>query len=321
MSESPRQTVVGPEQTGRIDRVVQAMTGLSRSRVQALFDNGCVTWNQEPCVNVAHRVVEGDQVALNYDPQRRYRSPRKAWSDRTFSIVFEDSELLVVNKSARVLTVTQDHGLDRNTLEERVGLYLKSQQRQKPILVHRMDRGMSGLMVIAKTPPAARGLQSQFFQHAAKQVYTAIVLGTDLPRNGEIQSRVAVGNNLDQYSTDSETEGELSTTLFQTLQVLPYATLLTAETQPGQPSHIRLHFSERGNPVLGDQRYTRKHTNRMRRQEKAEFAEELELAGWKKNFLAMHCSQLAFEHPQTGKAVSFESPLPKAMGLYLRGRK
>lgn len=321
MSDSPRSTVVTPDQVGRVDRVVQAMTGLSRSRVQALFDNGCVTCNQQPCGNVAHRVAAGDLIQLNYDPQRRYRSPRKAWSDRTFSIVSEDSELLVVNKSARVLTVTQDHGLDRNTLEERVGLYLKSQQRQKPILVHRMDRGMSGLMVIAKTPLAARGLQPQFFQHAARQVYTAIVLGTGLPSQGQFQSYVAIGNNLDQYSTDSESAGELSTTHFKTLQTLPYSTLLTAETEPGEPSHIRLHLSEQGHPVLGDRRYIRKHTNRMRRQEKADFGEALELAGWKKNFLAMHCSQLSFRHPGTGEMLTFEAPLPKAMVLYLRGRQ
>ena len=321
MPKETRQCEVSAEQTGRIDRVIQSMTGLSRSRVQGLFDQGCVRCNDEPCTNVAQRVTMGDQVQLDFDPGQGYRPAKKQWTDRTFSILLEDDAVLIVNKSAKVLTVEQDNGLDRNTLEERVAIYLKAKARRKPILMNRLDRGMSGIVVFAKTPEAAAGLQPQFAQHQTRRRFTAVVAGADLPEKGEVQSYVAVGENLDQYSTNDPTEGELSTTFYQRLQVLSGATLISAHPQQGQPNHIRLHMAEEGFPVLGDKRYIRKITAHMRRRETAEALERYQHPGWNKSFMAMHASHLSLQHPSTGKKINLEATLPKAMSVFIRGHR
>lgn len=312
---------VAPDQTGRIDRIVQKMTDLSRSRVQALFDHGCVQLNQQPCGNVAQRVAAGDVVALQYDPGQGYRPQKKPWTDRTFSVVFEDDHLLVANKSAKVLTIEQDDRPDRNTLLERVGLYLKAQSRRTPHLVHRLERGMSGLIVFAKTLPAAQHLQSQFLTHQPRRRFTVVVAGTGLPDQGSFQSYVATGENLEQYSTEDKSIGELSTTHYQVLQVLGGATLLTVRPEVGQPNHIRLHLAEQGYPVLGDRRYIDKFSRRLRRTQREERLEIWKHPGWRKSFLAMHASHLSLIHPATGKTVGWEATIPKAMSAFVRGHR
>ncbi len=92
------------------------------------------------------RVKPGDRVNVCYDPQQGYREKRKKWTDRTFSIVYEDQHVVVVNKSANVLTVATDHG-ERNTLVSRISHYLKHTSHQREAhVVHRLDRGVSGLV-------------------------------------------------------------------------------------------------------------------------------------------------------------------------------
>ena len=104
-------------ESGRVDHVVQTLTSLSHSKMRGLFDHGCVNVNGQPCMHAGMQVKSGDQVDVCYDPQQGYREKRKKWADRTFSIVYEDQHIIVVNKSANVLTVATDHG-ERNTLDQ-----------------------------------------------------------------------------------------------------------------------------------------------------------------------------------------------------------
>jgi 23S rRNA pseudouridine1911/1915/1917 synthase len=293
---------VTEEQTGRIGAVVQALTKLSHSKLRGLFDHGCVTVNGKPCDVTGMQVRGGDKVQVRYDPQQGYPEKKKKWTDRTFQIVFEDEHLLVVNKSANVLTIATDHG-ERNTLENRLTLYLKrTGHKRKAFVVHRLDRGVSGLLVFAKSPQILSALQEQFKQRKPERVYIAIVAGHLKPASGTFRSYLVTGDNLDQFSTREPGQGELAITHYQTHKELPDTTVVEVRLETGRRNQIRVHFADHGHPVLGDPRYNRK----LARHER-----------WPKTRLALHATSLGFTHPATGKLMQFHAGLPNLMTRFI----
>ncbi len=112
---------VDDSQAGRVDVVVQKAVGVSRGQVRGLIDHGCVTVNRRACSTCAHTVASGDLVEVTYDTHRRYHEKKTSWSDRTFHVVFEDDDLIVVDKAAGVLTVPTDWN-EKNTLVDRLSL-------------------------------------------------------------------------------------------------------------------------------------------------------------------------------------------------------
>lgn len=319
MGITKKTCTVTAEQIGRVDRVIQSLTELSRSKVQALFDHGFVSVNDQPCSNVAQRVALGDVVLLQYDPHQGYKEKKKPWSDRTFSNVFEDEHLIVVNKVARVLTVATDTGDEENTLQARVQRYVQLQNRRHgALVVHRLDREASGLIVFAKNAAAEKSLHDQFHNRRPFRQYSAIVFGTVATETGSFQSYVAVGENLDHYSTWDKEEGVLSVTHYQCTALLDNATLVNAYSEAGHPNQIRLHFAQAGHPVLGDERYIRKIAARERDRNQKKAQAKLSHPNWTKNRMAIHASKLSFVHPATEATVTFESPIPKAMALFMK---
>ena len=151
---------VTKELEGRIDLMVRSLLDLPRSKLTALFEHGCVTLNKTPCDNPAARVGAGDRVVVTYDPNQGYSAKKRPWSDRTFTIIHEDDQVLVVNKAAGVLTVPTNKE-ETNTLLERITTYLSIKKKNhEAYLIHRLDRGMSGVMVFGKTPKAAKQLRT-----------------------------------------------------------------------------------------------------------------------------------------------------------------
>jgi 23S rRNA pseudouridine1911/1915/1917 synthase len=287
---------------GRIDHVVRALTSLSHSKIRGLFDHGCVNVNGQPCLHAGMTVKSGDQVDVRYDPQQGYREKKKKWVDRTFLIVYEDEHIIVVNKSANVLTVATDHG-ERNTLDSRISHYLKHSSRQREAFAaHRLDRGVSGLLVFAKSPAILGRLQDQFKQRKPKRLYIAIVAGILKPSRGTFRSYLETGDNLDQFSTRKESQGQLAITHYRVLKELRDTTVVEVQLETGRRNQIRVHFADHGHPVLGDSRYRRKDAMHER---------------WPTKRLALHAISLGFEHPATGKQLQFETELPKSMQRFI----
>jgi 23S rRNA pseudouridine1911/1915/1917 synthase len=287
---------------GRADRVVQTLTSLSHSKMRGLFDHGCITVNGVPCVRAGMRVKTGDQLNVCYDPQQGYPEKRRKWTDRTFSIVFEDQHLIVVNKSAGVLTVATEHG-ERNTLISRISHYLKhSGHRREAFVVHRLDHGVSGLLVFAKSPAILRTLQEEFKQRKPARLYVAIVAGILKPSEGTFRSFLQTGDNLDQFSTRKESKGQLAITHYRVLSFLRDTTVVQVQLETGRRNQIRVHFAERGHPVLGDGRYRPKQAMHER---------------WPMKRIALHAVSLGMQHPVTGERLQFECELPNSMQRFI----
>ena len=287
---------------GRVDLVVRALSGTSRGQVRGLVDHGCVSINGGPCETIAAPVAAGDIVSIHYDPTQRYHEKKKRQDDRTFSVSFEDDHLIVVNKSAGLLTVPTDRN-ESNTLVERVSVYLSHSRRQREAwIVHRLDRDVSGLLVFGKHKPIADRLIAQFKRRKPQRVYAAIVSGVMSRDDGIFRSHLATGKNLDRFSARPSRKTEAAITHYRVLSRMSDTTLVEVTLETGKRNQIRVHFADAGHPVLGDPRYKTKQAMHPR---------------WIRKRIALHAKSLGFEHPLTGQAMTFESPLPAALEKFL----
>jgi 23S rRNA pseudouridine1911/1915/1917 synthase len=294
----------------RIDRVVQELTSRSRAGVRGLFDHDCVRLNDTVCTEPGTFLQPGDRVVVRHDPQMGYREKPRRPDNAAFRLVFEDDLLMVVDKSATILTVPSDRG-DKNTLLDAIGHYLNRRgHRGRPTAVHRLDRGTSGLLVFAKNPRIARELRDQFRARKAEREYLAIVAGSLEREEGTFTSRLATTKSLQRYSVrkgrGDDEESEPAVTHYRIERRLVGATLVRVRLETGQRNQIRVHFAEAGHPVLGDERY------------RADLAND---PAWRAKRLALHATVLGFEHPRSHEWLQFESPPPAEFERFLMRKK
>ena len=295
--------VAGPDESGRIDRIVQQLTGRSRADVKGLFHHHCVTRNETPCLNPGEPVAAGDVVRVRHDPHRRYHAPPPERAQREFRLVHEDDDILVVDKAAGVLTVPTGRG-ETNTLIDLLSERVKRQRRRgKAIAVHRLDRGTSGLLVFVKHRRAVDGRERQFREHAVVREYLAIVGGRLRRQSGTFHSQLRTAKGLRRYSVDEGEAGEDAVTHYRVQQSLDRASVVRVTLETGRRNQIRVHFAEAGHPVLGDDRY---HPAAARHRL------------WKAKRLALHAAVLGFRHPVSGRELRFESPLPGEFEHFVR---
>jgi 23S rRNA pseudouridine1911/1915/1917 synthase len=302
MAMTTLSTTVDADNAGRVDLVVRQLADCSRSQIRGMFDFGCVSINGVPCETTAAPVAAGDVVSIRYDPTQRYHEKKKRWDDRTFHISFEDDFLIVVDKSAGTLTVPTDRH-ERNTLVERVSIYLsRSRGKRQAWVVHRLDRDVSGLLVFGKQEPIADRLIEQFRQRKPQRVYTAIVAGLMSSDEGTFLSHLATGKNLDRFATRPSQKTEAAITHYRVLRRMSDTTLVEVTLETGKRNQIRVHFADAGHPVLGDPRYK---------------TEQAKHPQWVRKRIALHAQSLGFEHPVSGEALTFASPLPAAFEKFL----
>jgi 23S rRNA pseudouridine1911/1915/1917 synthase len=287
----------------RVDRLIQEWCGLSRSQVTGLFDHGCVRIGGAVCTQPGQRLAAGDRVELKYDPHQRYHPTNKPRRNLGFEVVFEDRHLLVVNKPAGLLTVPTRRE-ETNTLVAKVAEYVKHVGKGRgAFTVHRLDRGVSGLLVLGKTQEIVRQLKDQFAESKPEREYVAIVAGHLKQRQGTFETHLATDKDLNRFSTDDVEIGQLAITHFRVVAHLEGATLVQVRLETGRRNQIRVHFAEAGHPILGDERYRPDLSAHPR---------------WPHDRLALHARLLGFTHPITREPLLFEAPLPAEMDAFLR---
>jgi 23S rRNA pseudouridine1911/1915/1917 synthase len=270
--------------------------------VRGLFDRGCVWRNGALAMQPADRLVIGDYVELRYDPQQRYHPTTKPRRNLGFEIVFEDKHLVVVDKPADLLTVPTRRQ-ETNTLQHKVADYVRHVGKARGAFsVHRLDRGVSGLLVFGKSPEIVSQLKDQFAASKPEREYAAIVAGHVQQKQGTFESLLATDKDLNRFSTEDESIGQLAITHFRVIAKLDGATLVQVRLETGRRNQIRVHFAEAGHPVLGDPRYEPEQAAHFR---------------WTYKRLALHARLLGFTHPVTGRPLRLESPLPAEMRRFL----
>jgi 23S rRNA pseudouridine1911/1915/1917 synthase len=277
----------GEDDAGRrLDQVLAArVPGLSRRQARVLLDIGGVFVDGRR-VKVAGRPVHaGEKIvavtggALDRATKRTGRAARAADESRlpSYRVVFEDDEVVVVDKPAGLLTAPTPES-DRNNLADQ----LSRRPGAAPVqVVHRIDLETSGLLVFAKTPDANRALSALFRDHDLQRVYLAVLSGK-FPDGLKRIERPVGGRSAVTHLEVRERFGV-------------EATLVACRLETGRTHQIRLHAAAVGHPVLGDEKYG--------------------VSGRGRGLpapprMALHATLLAFAHPVDRKVVSFESPLP-----------
>jgi 23S rRNA pseudouridine1911/1915/1917 synthase len=290
----------------KADRAVQSLAEASRRQTTGMFDHDCVRVNGEPCKEPWRPLVVGDTVELRYDPEQNYSPKKKPRRPVGFEVLFEDEHLIVVIKPANCLTVPTPKR-ETNTLIQRVSHYLTppGQRRRSPALgVHRLDRGVSGVLVFAKTDEAQSLMRSLFEAKKPEREYVAIVAGHPRPAAGTFRSHLASDKNFKRYTTKNENVGQLAITHYKTLETRSDVSVVSVRLETGRRNQIRVHFAEAGHPILGDRLYGYKDAQHPR---------------WTTTRLALHAKRLGFTHPLTGEALHFEAALPKEFRKFLAG--
>ncbi len=311
----------------RVDKyLAEHMTNTSRNRIQTAADAGNVRVNGKPVAG-SYKVKPGDviQVLLDHEPNDYTVTPENI----PLHIVYEDDDLLVVNKPAG-LVVHPGHGNYEHTLlhalawhfEREAVIYQHSAiSRQINIddpsigLVHRIDKDTSGLLLIAKTPEAKANLGKQFFDHTTERTYHALVWGCFKEDSGTIEGALA-RDNRDRtiyrvWDPDECPQAKEAVTHWRVIERFPYVTLVECRLETGRTHQIRVHMKHIGHPLFADEKYGGMEILKGLRTQKYKQYIENCFALCPRQVL--HARTLGFTHPRTGGRMYFDSEWPEDM--------
>ena len=308
--------VVDPGQSMlRIDKYLASrIENVSRTRVQTAAQAGNILVNETP-VKPNYRVKPLDviQILLPNPPRDIELIPQ----DIPVSVVFEDDDLIVVDKAAGMV-VHPAYGNYSGTLMNALmyhfrDLPLFQTGELRPGLVHRIDKNTSGLLVVAKNEYAHNRLARQFFNRTTGRRYIALVWGTPDPPEGTITGNVGRNTRdrkIMQVFPDGS-QGKHAVTHYKVVDQLGYVSMIECRLETGRTHQIRVHMAWFGHPLFNDEEYG---GNRILKG--TTFTKYQQFVRNCFNLLprqALHAQTLSFDHPVSGKRLSFEAPLPADM--------
>lgn len=308
------------QQLLRVDKFLIAhLADTSRNRIQQAARAGFIHVNGRP-EKSNYRVKPGDVVTLQLD-RPRYESHIEA-EDIPIDIVYEDEDLLVVNKPAG-LVVHPGCGNYTGTLVNALAWHLRDNHNYDPDdpavgLVHRIDKDTSGLLVVAKTPSAKTQLGLQFFNKTTRRKYNAVVWVNFAEDEGSVRGNIARNPHdrlqMGVFPEDSEI-GKPAVTHYRVLERFGYVTLVECVLETGRTHQIRAHMSHIGHPLFNDARYGGDII--LRGTQSAAYKAFIRNCFSLCPRQALHARTLGFRHPRTGKEMDFTSPLPADMEALL----
>ena len=298
----------------RVDKYLfDRIQGASRNRIQKAADAGFVLANGRP-VKCSYRVKPLDVITLSMDrpPYDNDIIPE----DIPLDIVYEDNDVLVVNKPAG-LVVHPGHGNWHGTLVNAIAWHLKDNPKYDANdphvgLVHRIDKDTSGLLVVAKTPDAKTALGNQFLLKTTRRRYRALVWGIVEQDEGTVTANIGRDPKDRMLMTVlPEGQGRHAVTHYRVLERLGYVTLVECILETGRTHQIRVHMKHIGHTLFNDQRYGGHEILRGTR-----FAKYKQFVNNCFDICprqALHAMTLGFKHPVTGEEMDFTCPIPPDM--------
>jgi 23S rRNA pseudouridine1911/1915/1917 synthase len=307
---STRRVETSPEDAGeRLDRVLALrLDGLSRSRLKQLILEGSITQDGATISDPSMRVKPGQSFVVAIPAAVPDRPAAQAMA---LDIRFEDAHLLVLEKPAGLVVHPAPGNLDKtlvNALLAHCGDSLVGIGGvRRPGIVHRLDKGTSGLMVVAKSEAAHTALSADFAAHAIRRAYRAIVWGIPQPRAGEIVGNIGRSTLNRKKMAVVAHGGKIAKTHYQVLREFRgAAAFVECRLATGRTHQIRVHMTERGHPLIGDPSYGNAQSPRRARL-LPEPTRRL-VAAFDRP--ALHAYQLGFTHPITRQSLDFTSELP-----------
>ena len=260
-----------------LDRLQQIFPDSSKTTLRGMLKDDRVRVNGQPERDAKREVADADRVDV---------VSHSARLDPRIRIVFEDADLIVVDKAEHLLSVPTEEVRHENA-ESLLSAYTRVQH------VHRLDRDTSGVLVFAKTTFMRDKLQELFAVHDIERVYVAIVFGKLKEPSGTFRSFLAEDRELRVKSVSDTAKGKEAITHYRTIASGRRYSMLELKLETGRRNQIRVHLSEAGHPVVGDTMYGRGRDLELRR-------------------LALHERDLGFVHPRTKEKMRFTAELPRS---------
>ncbi len=286
----------------RLDRVVSMISSCSRAHAASLIEEGKVSVSGKVITSKSYKLQSGQRIAIEDDLVLPGEELHPDYSVQ-FHVVFEDSYLLVIDKPSG-LVVHPGPGSENGTLVNGIlARYPEIRtvgQTDRPGLVHRLDKGTSGLMVVARTQESYEALVKMMAKHQVERTYTALVHGEVEHNRGVIEAPIA--RSLTQVTQMVlSPSGKEAVTHYEVLSRYSSpmkATLVKLKLETGRTHQIRVHMKAIGHPVVGDELYSRRRARGLSR-------------------IFLHSSEISFVHPITGLEIDLSSELPQELSQYL----
>ena len=283
---------------------------LSRTRIKNLIIKGNLKINHNNIFDPSKKIFLNDKITIDIpEPKKVSLKPFKYKLD----IVYEDKDLLVINKSAGISMHPGAGNYDNTIVNALMNLDSKILSNigdeLRPGIVHRIDKDTSGLVVIAKNNKSHENLSKQFSDHSITRLYQALIWGKLRPMNGKIETLITRSSKNRQLMEVGITKGKKAITNYKTLEIfenskVPTLSLVECKLETGRTHQIRVHMSFKGNNILGDKKYKKK----FKKFKNINSELEEMLINLNRQFL--HAQVLGFTHPSTGERLEFNSILP-----------
>ncbi len=275
-----------------LDFVAAALPEMKRTKLKQLLSHNQIAVNNMPERQFNRTLEPGDVVKINF--VREFR----VFSHRRMKIVYEDDDIIVIDKGYGLLSMGNDKMKD-GTAYSILRDYVKwSNPLNKIFIVHRLDRDTSGLMMFAKSMEAKEKMQHNWNNMVLNRKYLAVVEGTPEEAEGVVRSYLAENSQYEVFSTDDPAKGQLAVTRYKTLRAGSNFALLEVELDTGRKNQIRVHMKDIGHPISGDRKYGASSSPARR--------------------LCLHAQTLRFIHPVTGREMNFSTPVPPSFVSLVR---
>lgn len=268
--------------------LIELLSQQSKSSVKALLKHGQVQINGKSATHFDTPVNVGDEVFISHEKGRaEFNHPK-------LTIVWEDDELIVVEKKDGLLSVPNPVSEERSAYSLLSQYVKKTDPRNKIFILHRLDKGTSGLMMFAKNKNMQEYLRDNWHESITRRTYVAVIEGTPEKNEDTIVTYLAENNRMKVFCTDPQ-HGKEAVSHYRILKSNETYSLLEIDLETGRKNQIRAQMEYIGCPVAGDPKY----------------GAQTDPAGR----LMLHARRLFFIHPATGKELRFEIPIPKRFTL------
>jgi 23S rRNA pseudouridine1911/1915/1917 synthase len=279
----------------------------SRSRAADAREKGKVFLNDgevQPRA-VRLRLKAGDVVRVWQDrpgSARRHPFPFKAGELR---ILYEDPHLIVVNKPAGLLAVPLERQEDAESIVDHLEQHLRSHGKRKPLIVHRIDRDTSGIVLVAKDGRTQSALKMQFRERTPERVYLAVVYGHPKPASGTWRDHLVWDRKalIQKETSPGDARAVEAISEYKVVEGFESTSLIEVRLKTGKRNQIRIQSRLRGHTLVGEMRYTYG-------------PEQLRPVAFKRQ--ALHAWRLGFRHPEDGRMMKFEAPIPEDMARLIK---
>ena len=302
----------------RVDQFINKYEkDLSRSKIKNLILKKNLSINNKLNDDPSKKIKINDKISLIIpEPEEVNLKP----FEYKIEIIYEDNDLLVLNKKADISMHPGAGNKDRTLVNALINYKKKLSNingELRPGIVHRIDKHTSGLVVIAKNNFTHENLSNQFSEHSIERKYQTLVWGKLRPSNGRIETLITRSSKNRQLMSVSLSKGKNSITNYKTLEIfeketVPTFSLIECKLETGRTHQIRVHMSYKGNNIVGDQKYKKK----FKKIKNINKDLEKKIMNLDRQFL--HAISLGFTHPTKNKRMNFKSKLPNDLENILK---